>query len=102
MQSTDLVVLSKKCSLESGGCAGTDLLDSKGLGGLAGFSSEEVPDGYVRVPVCLTRPCRHKTYSIPILHPPPLNLSHLPGGESLGGLVGGRAGKHQAWAESKL
>lgn len=102
MQSTDLVVLSKKCSLESGGCAGTDLLDSKGLGGLAGFSSEEVPDGYVRVPVCLTRPCRHKTDSIPILHPPPLNLSHLPGGESLGGLVGGRAGKHQAWAESKL
>lgn len=39
--------------------------------------------------------------AIQILSPSSTNLSHLPGGESLGSLVGG-AGKHQAWAESKL
>lgn len=40
--------------------------------------------------------------AIQILSLSSTNLSHLPGGESLGSLVGGRAGKHQAWAESQL
>lgn len=107
MQSTALVGLSKKCSLESGGCAGTNLLHCKGLRGL---------------PASAPRKCQMATWvrgrrrgggggflfasldpaAIQILSLSSTNLSHLPGGESLGSLVGGRAGKHQAWAESKL
>lgn len=102
MQSTALVGLSKKCSLESGGCAGTNLLHSKGLRGLRASASRKCQmaswgRGGGGVLVALLDPV-----AIQILSLSSTNLSHLPGGESLGSLVGGRAGKHQAWAESKL
>lgn len=79
----------------------------QGLKGFAGFSSEEVPNGYLGAGAAAGRGggflfASLDPAAIQILSLSSTNLSHLPGGESLGSLVGGRAGKHQAWAESKL
>lgn len=71
----------------------------QGLRGLPASAPRKCQMATIGVPVRLTRAPPSPQYRY--CHPPPLNLSHLPGGESLGSLVGGRAGKHQAWAESK-